>query len=67
MRGTRYYIVIYIDGEYDSTLVFNGVSVEDVKNQFRNTLVYQIISYEVSGIARILNERYVELETMYIE
>lgn len=63
-RCIRYYIVIYIDGEYDATLLFNGLSVEDVKNQFRNTLVYRIISYEFSGNARIL---YVELETMYIE
>lgn len=66
-RSVRYFIIIYIAGEYDCTLVFNGLSVEDVKKQFKYTFVYRMISYEVSGIARILNERYEELETTHIE
>ena len=66
-RSVRYFIIIYIAGEYDCTLVFNGSSVEDVKKQFKYTFVYQMISYEVSGTARILNERYEELEIMHIE
>lgn len=66
-RSVRYFISIYIDGEYDCTLAFNGSSIEDVKKQFEYTYIYSMISYEVSGTARILNERYEELETMYIE
>lgn len=66
-RSVRYFIIIYIAGEYDCTLAFNGSSVEDVKKQFKYTFVYRMISYEVSGIARILNERYEELEIMHIE
>lgn len=66
-RSVRYFIIIYIGGEYDCTLAFNGSSIEDVKKQFKHTFVFRMISYEVSGTARILNERYEELETMYIE
>lgn len=66
-RRARYFIIIYIDGEYDCTLAFNGSSIEDVKKQFKYTYIYRMISYEVSGIARILNERYEELESMHIK
>ena len=66
-RSVRYYIIIYIAGEYDCTLVFNGSSIEEVKREFKHTCIYRMISYEVSGIARILNERYEELEIMHIE
>ena len=67
VRSTRYFIIIFIDGEYDCTLLFNALSIEDVKKQFKKTFFYQIVSYEVSGFAKILNENYEEVETIYFE